>query len=82
LTHASFFLPSFLPLQVIDDRDNYIQDVVDADFYKMFELHTTMPGASRLKISVWDRDFMLGNAILTPFSTPFQRQFDPILTVF
>ena len=40
---------------MIDDRDNYIEDVVDADFYRMFELHTTMPGPSQLKISVYDR---------------------------
>jgi len=34
----------------INDRDNYIENVVDADFYRMFEVTTTMPGASLLKV--------------------------------
>jgi Ca2+-dependent lipid-binding protein len=50
----------YLKLQIgkfkINDRKNHIDDVVDPEFYRRFDLVTTLPGASRLKISAMDYD--------------------------
>eukprot|EP00752_Nemacystus_decipiens_P012043 g10677.t1 len=39
-----------------NDKKNYIDDVTDADFYKVIELNSTLPGASQLQIDVVDYD--------------------------
>jgi len=34
----------------INEKDNYIQDSANPEFYKCYELKTSLPGASLLKI--------------------------------
>ena len=39
-----------------NDRENAVDDVVDVDFYKLIEMDAELPGASQLKIDVYDKD--------------------------
>jgi hypothetical protein len=50
------YLVLTLGKQVINDKENFVQDRSDPQFYKVFTLNTTLPGESILKIQVWDRD--------------------------
>lgn len=36
--------------EMMDDRENYIDDVTDADLYKCFEINCHLPGASQLQV--------------------------------
>ena len=45
--------------RVISDRDNYILDDPCPKFNKVFELNTSFPGESTLKVQVWDYDNFL-----------------------
>ena len=49
LPSLRYTLRVFLP-QVFDDRDNYIDDVTDADLYKCVELNCELPGAGQLQV--------------------------------
>ena len=49
LPSLRYTLGFFLP-QVFDDRDNYIDDVTDADLYKCVELNCELPGAGQLQV--------------------------------
>ena len=49
LPSLRYTLGVFLP-QVFDDRDNYIDDVTDADLYKCVELNCELPGAGQLQV--------------------------------
>jgi len=40
-----------------NDKENYVSDATDVDFYKCIELHTELPGAGQLEIEVMDYDF-------------------------
>ncbi|KAF0685790.1 Aste57867_22398 [Aphanomyces stellatus] len=48
----------------INDRKNYIEDVTDPDFYKVFEFNTHFPGASTLFIDAYDHDFIGGDDLI------------------
>ncbi|OQS02130.1 hypothetical protein THRCLA_05475 [Thraustotheca clavata] len=48
----------------INDRKNYIDDVVDPDFYKLFEFHCHFPGASMLHVDAYDHDFIGGDDLI------------------
>ncbi|OQR97039.1 hypothetical protein THRCLA_07103 [Thraustotheca clavata] len=48
----------------INDRKNYIDDVVDPDFYKVFEFNTHFPGASTLQIDAFDHDLIGGDDLI------------------
>lgn len=39
-----------------NDKDNYVEDVTDADFYKCIQLNSTLPGASQLQVGLWHCD--------------------------
>ena len=41
---------------LFDDRVNAIDDVVDADMYKVIEMNAELPGTSQLQIEVMDKD--------------------------
>lgn len=45
--------------QIIDDSKNYQTDEPNPKIYKVWDLKTTLPGASRLKIQVWDKDMII-----------------------
>ncbi|CAG9332379.1 unnamed protein product [Blepharisma stoltei] len=45
--------------QVIDDSENFQEDEPNPKFWKVVDLKTTLPGASRIKIQVWDKDNVL-----------------------
>ena len=55
-SHSDPYLKVKLGNQTLDSSDEYISDDSNPSFLKMFELKTTLPGASILKISVWDYD--------------------------
>lgn len=40
--------------QVISDRSNHQTDVTDPKIFKVFDIHTTLPGKSILKVQLWD----------------------------
>ncbi|RHY24406.1 hypothetical protein DYB25_000601 [Aphanomyces astaci] len=42
----------------INDRKNYLDDVVDPDFYKLFEINCDFPGASTLTLNAYDYDLI------------------------
>ena len=44
---------------VINDRENYQTDEPNPKIYRHFDLPVTLPGASTLKIQVWDYDSIL-----------------------
>ena len=39
---------------VITDRDNHQEDMTNPKVYKCFDLHTSLPGKSILKVQMWD----------------------------
>ena len=39
---------------IISDRDNHQEDCINPKIYKHFDIHTTLPGKSILKIQMWD----------------------------
>ena len=43
----------------LKDRENYKLDDANPDFYKSYELTTTLPGDSMLKLELWDYDEIL-----------------------
>lgn len=43
--------------QKVNDRDNHLNNVTTAHFYKMFEFHTRLPGDGLMRIDVMDYDF-------------------------
>ncbi|RHY35089.1 hypothetical protein DYB32_000418 [Aphanomyces invadans] len=48
----------------INDRKNYIDDVVDPDFYKLFEINCDFPGASTLHLKAYDFDLIGGDDLI------------------
>ncbi|GMF17109.1 unnamed protein product [Phytophthora fragariaefolia] len=42
----------------INDRSNACTNTLQPEFFRMFALETTLPGASQLEIGVWDRGFL------------------------
>jgi hypothetical protein len=50
------YLKVKLGKEVFDDRKNYHNDTVNADFYQCIELHSTLPGAGLLEVNVMDYD--------------------------
>ncbi|KAJ0394355.1 hypothetical protein P43SY_006836 [Pythium insidiosum] len=58
------YLKLTLGKEKVDDRKNYIDDTTDPDFYKMFQLSATLPGASILKIDAYDFDLIGGDDLI------------------
>ncbi|KAI9909986.1 hypothetical protein PsorP6_010790 [Peronosclerospora sorghi] len=50
--------------ETISDRENYIPDTTEPDFYKLFRLHATLPGASILTIEALDHDLIGGDDLI------------------
>lgn len=50
------YLKVQLGKQLFDDCDNAIDDVTEADFYRLIEFNAELPGTSQLVISVMDKD--------------------------
>eukprot|EP00939_MAST-03C_sp_MAST-3C-sp1_P003752 g3752.t1 len=44
---------------VIDDRKNHLSKKINPEFYRAFEIGTTLPGVSRLHVGVWDHNWLL-----------------------
>jgi hypothetical protein len=40
--------------EIVSDRDNHQTDVTDPKIFKVFDIHTTLPGKSILKVQFWD----------------------------
>lgn len=40
--------------QVFDDKENYIEDVTDANFFKCVELSCELPGAGQLQVEIFE----------------------------
>lgn len=49
---------------VIDDEKNVIEDTNNPGFYKHFDIPVSIPGASTLKIEVWDDDGIVGDDLI------------------
>eukprot|EP00743_Colponemidia_sp_Colp-15_P011268 GILK01012542.1.p1 GENE.GILK01012542.1~~GILK01012542.1.p1 ORF type:complete len:1447 (-),score=299.86 GILK01012542.1:238-4578(-) len=50
------YLKIKLGKQIISDEHNFIRDTLEPEFFRSFELTTTIPGAATLDIEVWDHD--------------------------
>ncbi|CAI5732253.1 unnamed protein product [Peronospora destructor] len=50
--------------QKLSDRKNYFEDTTDPDFYKMFVINSTLPGASILTIEAMDHDLIGGDDLI------------------
>ena len=50
------YLVATLGTHSVDCRSEYIADVTDARFFRLFEFETRLPGDSLLRIDVMDRD--------------------------
>lgn len=48
----------------IDDEKNVIEDTNNPGFYKHFDIPVSIPGASTLKIEVWDDDGIVGDDLI------------------
>ncbi|OMJ83746.1 hypothetical protein SteCoe_15288 [Stentor coeruleus] len=55
-SHSDPYIKIKLSGKVINDSKNYQQDQPNPKFLKHFDMLTVLPGASRLKIQVWDKD--------------------------
>ncbi|OQS01372.1 hypothetical protein ACHHYP_01203 [Achlya hypogyna] len=59
----------------INDRKNFIEDVVDPDFYKVFEFNVQFPGASTLTIDAFDHDFIGGDDLIGSTTIDLEDRF-------
>ncbi|CAK4072437.1 unnamed protein product [Aphanomyces euteiches] len=59
----------------INDRKNYIDDVVDPDFYKMFEIPCNFPGASTLHLDAYDYDLIGGDDLIGSTTVDLEDRF-------
>ncbi|KAF0685797.1 Aste57867_22405 [Aphanomyces stellatus] len=59
----------------INDRKNYIDDVVDPDFYKLFEINCEFPGASTLHLDSYDFDLIGGDDLIGSSSIDLEDRF-------
>ncbi|CAI2384461.1 unnamed protein product [Moneuplotes crassus] len=50
--------------KVINDEKNVIDDTNNPGFYKHFDISVSIPGASTLKIQVWDDDGIVGDDLI------------------
>eukprot|EP00004_Rigifila_ramosa_P003995 TRINITY_DN1437_c1_g3_i2.p1 TRINITY_DN1437_c1_g3~~TRINITY_DN1437_c1_g3_i2.p1 ORF type:complete len:1074 (-),score=257.30 TRINITY_DN1437_c1_g3_i2:75-3296(-) len=61
---ADPFLKIKLGTTLIDDEKAHLRETVQPEFYKMFELNTTLPGPSQLEIGVWDYNILGTNDLI------------------
>ncbi|ETV80250.1 hypothetical protein H257_06591 [Aphanomyces astaci] len=59
----------------INDRKNYVEDVVDPDFYKLYEFNTHFPGASTLFIDAYDYDLIGGDDLIGSTTIDLEDRF-------
>lgn len=45
----------------INDKKNYLPETVNPEFFRCFEINTTLPGPSSLEIEAWDYDTVSGD---------------------
>ncbi|KAG6968497.1 hypothetical protein JG687_00003720 [Phytophthora cactorum] len=66
----------------INDRPNACTNTLKPEFFRMFELETTLPGASQLDINVWDRglvtDQLIGSTTIDLEERWFHREWQEI----
>ncbi|KUF97396.1 hypothetical protein AM588_10008483 [Phytophthora nicotianae] len=66
----------------ISDRPNACTNTLKPEFFRMFELETTLPGASQLDINVWDRglvtDQLIGSTTIDLEERWFHREWQEI----
>ena len=58
------YLKLSLGSQKVSDRKHYIDNTVEPEFYKSFELTTTLPGEGRLHIKCMDYDFISSDDVI------------------
>jgi hypothetical protein len=58
------YLRLTLGKNVIDEKNNFIEDRDNPRFMKMYELKTTFPGDSHLYIEVWDKDAIKSDELI------------------
>ena len=67
---SSFFkrVDPYLKVQlgdtIIDDKKNHLSSIVNPEFYRSFEVATTLPGVSQLHLSVWDHNWLLRDSLI------------------
>lgn len=58
-----------------NNQKDYQTDKTDCDFNCMFEFKSTLPGASQLKIQVWDKDFLVKDDLIGETSIDLENRF-------
>lgn len=58
------YLRLTLGKNIIDEKNNYIEDRDNPRFMRMYELKTTFPGDSHLFIEVWDKDAIKSDELI------------------
>ncbi|KAH7460642.1 Myoferlin [Phytophthora ramorum] len=66
----------------VNDRSNACTNTLQPEFFRLFALETTLPGASQLDISVWDRglvsDQLIGSTTIDLEERWFHREWQEI----
>jgi hypothetical protein len=50
------YLQLKLGAEVQCDREHFVEDSADPEFFRCFTFHTELPGASQLEVELWDMD--------------------------
>lgn len=69
------YLKIRLGKEEINDCANFIQDKNHPQFLKSFELKTTFPGDSHLKIEVWDKDLIKTDELIGATKIDIENRF-------
>jgi len=69
------YLKLILGSEEQNNRNEYQTDKVDCDFNKIFTFKTTLPGASLLRIQVWDYDFLVPDDLIGETTIDLENRF-------
>jgi hypothetical protein len=77
-TSSDPYLRVKLGKKVFNDRDNYVPQVIEVDFYKLIEFDAELPGTSQLIIEVMDKDTIGSDDLIGKTIIDLEdRWFDP-----
>lgn len=75
LSESDPYLRIQLGDRVINDRANSIDNQNNPQFLKMFELKSTFPGQSHLKVQVWDEDSIKSDELIGETTIDIENRF-------
>lgn len=69
------YLKLILGTEEQNNRKEHQTDKVNCDFFKLFTFKATLPGASQLKIQVWDYDFLVPDDLIGETSIDLENRY-------